>query len=200
MVNTRNLYWFALAVVVIAYLVVLWVDRSRIGHVAAAARENDVRVRALGLQPWSARLFVFAAGGLLASLAGIAYLLLQSGTVPRSVGADLTITVLVMVVLGDVGFRWGAIVGGVIYTLLTGTLTLLAGSDRLEQLPAVLHVPLSEPMFILGAMFVLVVLFLPGGIAGTARSLLGSRRTRSGPDVLEAASDEPPQRVLEPQP
>lgn len=202
-VNTRNLYWVALVVVVVTYLVVLWVDRSRAGHVAAAARENELRVRALGLQPYVAKLLVFVVGGTLAALAGVMYLLLQSGTVPRSVGADLTITVLVMVVLGGVGSRWGAILGGVIYTLLNQRLTLLARSETVDSLPAVLHVPLSEPMFILGAMFILVVLFMPGGIAGTARSLLGRSRGRSGPAALEAAdeqSGDADERVLEPQP
>ncbi|QBX55796.1 branched-chain amino acid ABC transporter permease [Nocardioides seonyuensis] len=198
-VNTRNLYWLALAIVVVAYLVVLWIDRSRVGHVAAAARENELRVRALGLQPYTAKLVVFVAGGLIASLTGVMYLLLQSGTVPRAVGADLTITVLVMVVLGGVGSRWGAIVGGVIYTLLNQRLTLLAGSDAVDSLPAVLHVPLSEPMFILGALFILVVLFVPGGIAGTTRRLTGRDRTRSGSAVLEAA-DQADDKVLEPQP
>ncbi|GAA1448332.1 hypothetical protein GCM10009641_76130 [Mycobacterium cookii] len=189
-VHTRNLYWAALAVVVVAYLVVLWMDRSRVGHVAAAARENELRVRALGLQPYTAKLVVFVVGGLIASLSGVMYLLLQSGTVPRSVGADLTITVLVMVVLGGVGSRWGAIVGGVLYTLLNQRLTLLAGSDAVESLPAVLHVPLSEPMFILGALFVLVVLFVPGGIAGTAAKLTGRGGSRSGTTVLETADSE----------
>ncbi len=196
-VNTRNLYWVALVVVVIAYLAVLWIDRSRVGHVAAAARENELRVRALGLQPYAAKLLVFVVGGLIASLAGVMYLLLQSGTVPRSVGADLTITVLVMVVLGGVGSRWGAIVGGVLYTLLNQRLTLLAGSDAVDSLPAVLRIPLSEPMFILGTMFVLVVLFLPGGIAGTAGKLVGRGRRRAGLPLLEAADAD--ELVPEPQ-
>jgi branched-chain amino acid transport system permease protein len=198
-VNTRNLYWLALVVVVIAYLAVLWVDRSRVGHVAAATRENELRVRALGLQPYHAKLLVFVVGGLVASLAGVMYMLLQSGTVPRSVGADLTITVLVMVVLGGVGSRWGAIVGGVIYTLLNQRLTLLARSDAVDSLPAVLQVPLSEPMFILGTLFVLVVLFVPGGIAGTAAKLFG-RSSRTGPAALEAADDQAEPKVLEPTP
>ncbi|MEZ5214664.1 MAG: hypothetical protein R2692_08250 [Microbacterium sp.] len=118
MVNTRNLYWVTLAVLVIVYLVVLWVDRSRLGHLAQATRENELRVQVLGLSPYRAKLTVFVVAALCASLAGVAYMLLQSGTQPSSVGADLTITVLVMVVLGGVGFRWGAIVGGVLYTIL----------------------------------------------------------------------------------
>jgi len=166
-INTRNLYWFALAVLVIVYLVTLWVDTSRLGHLARATRENEQRVRVLGLRPYRVRLIVFVIAAVLASLAGVAYMLLQSGTVPRSVSADLTITVLVMVVLGGVGFRWGAIVGGVLYTLLDQRLTVLAGSEAIESLPDFLRIPLSEPLFLLGALFIIVVMFLPGGIAGT---------------------------------
>lgn len=175
-INTRNLYWFALVVVVIVYLVVLWVDRSRLGHLAEATRENELRVRVLGLHPYAARLIVFTVAAGCASLAGIAYMLLQSGTQPSSVGADLTITVLVMVVLGGVGFRWGAILGGVLYTILDQRLTVLARSEWIDSLPAWLHIPLSEPLFLLGVLFVLVVMFLPGGIAGTIDTWVRRRR------------------------
>lgn len=180
-VNTRNLYWLALAVVVIAYLIALWVDRSRLGHVAGAARENELRVRVLGLSPYRAKLVVFIAAAVSASLAGVAYLLLQSGTQPHAVSADLTITILVMVVLGGVGFRWGAVVGGVVYTLLDQRLTVLARSDAIASLPDILRIPLSEPLFLLGVLFIIVVMFLPGGIAGTVDSLVRRRRARRSP-------------------
>ncbi|MFC5337062.1 branched-chain amino acid ABC transporter permease [Leucobacter denitrificans] len=175
-VNTRNLYWLILGIVVVVYLVALWVDRSRLGHLARAARENEQRVRVLGLRPYTAKLIVFVIAAVLASLAGMGYMLLQSGTVPRAVSADLTITVLVMVVLGGVGFRWGAIAGGVIYTLLDQRLTVLAKADVIQNLPDVLRIPLSEPLFILGTLFILVVMFLPGGIAGTLDKVWKRRR------------------------
>lgn len=175
-INTRNLYWFTLVVLVIVYLVVLWVDTSRLGHLARATRENEQRVRVLGLRPYRAKLIVFVIAAVLASLAGVAYMLLQSGTVPRAVSADLTITILVMVVLGGVGFRWGAIVGGVLYTLLDQRLTVVAGSDVVAGLPDVLRIPLSEPLFLLGVLFILVVMFLPGGIAGTIDAWWRRRR------------------------
>ncbi|WP_084126495.1 branched-chain amino acid ABC transporter permease [Demequina sp. NBRC 110054] len=191
--NTRNLYWATLAVLVVVYLVAVWVDRSRLGHLARASRENELRMRVLGLEPTRAKLVLFVLAALAASLSGIAYMLLQSGTVPRAVSADLTITVLVMVVLGGVGYRWGAILGGVLYTVLDQRLTVLAGSDAIAGLPSILRVPLSEPLFLLGTMFILVVLFLPGGIAGTAHTWLdGRRRGRSHDQLsdLEADSEE----------
>ncbi|WES65137.1 branched-chain amino acid ABC transporter permease [Microbacter sp. GSS18] len=192
-INTRNLYWLTLAVLVIVYLVAVWVDTSRLGHLVRATRENEQRVRVLGLRPYGVRLVVFVIAALMASLAGVAYMLLQSGTVPRSVSADLTITILVMVVLGGVGFRWGAIVGGVLYTLLDQRLTVLAGSEAIESLPEILRIPLSEPLFLLGTLFILVVMFLPGGIAGTVDKLARRRRgerTRSTLHTLDDAEEE----------
>jgi branched-chain amino acid transport system permease protein len=188
-VNTRNLYWLTLAVLVLVYLVTLWVDSSRLGHLVRATRENEQRVRVLGLRPYTARLIVFVVAAVLASLAGVAYLLLQSGTVPRAVSADLTITILVMVVLGGVGFRWGAILGGVLYTLLDQRLTVLAGSEAIAGLPDVLRIPLSEPLFLLGVLFILVVMFLPGGIAGTIDAWLRRRRGEKARLSLRSIDD-----------
>lgn len=178
-VNTRNLYWVILGILVFVYLVALWVDKSRLGHIARATRENEQRVRVLGLRPYTAKLIIFVIAAGLAGIAGMGYMLLQSGTVPRAVSADLTITVLVMVVLGGVGFRWGAIAGGVIYTLLDQRLTVLAGSEAIAGLPSWLQIPLSEPLFLLGVMFILVVIFLPGGIAGTLDKIWARRDGRS---------------------
>ncbi len=188
-VNTRNLYWLCLAVLVLVYLVTLWVDTSRLGHLVRATRENELRVRVLGLRPYRAKLVVFVIAGALASLAGVAYMLLQSGTVPRAVSADLTITVLVMVVLGGVGFRWGAIVGGVLYTLLDQRLTVLAGSEAIAGLPDWLRIPLSEPLFLLGVLFILVVMFLPGGIAGTIDAAVKRRRGERSRSALRGMDD-----------
>ncbi|WP_240691666.1 branched-chain amino acid ABC transporter permease [Arthrobacter sp. CAU 1506] len=176
--NTRNLYWLALIVLLVVFAVVTWVQFSRAGHVAAAVRENELRVRVIGLQPYLIKLLVFVVGGVLASAVGMVYLLLQSGAVPRSLSADFTITLLVMVVLGGVGSRWGAIIGGVFYTLLDQRLTSLAQSEAIAGLPDILRIPLSEPLFILGTLFILVVLFLPGGITGAVQRATLSRGQR----------------------
>jgi branched-chain amino acid transport system permease protein len=178
--DTRNLYWLALGVIVVVFLVVRWFERSRAGHVAAAVRENELRVRVLGLPPFSAKLLAFVIGSVLAAVTGMLYLLLQSGATPRAVSADFTLTILVIVVLGGVGSRWGAVLGGIVYTLLDQRLTALAGSDWIDALPAVLRIPLSEPLFLLGTLFILVVLFLPGGLVGLAARAARPRSTSAG--------------------
>ncbi|MGA4507575.1 branched-chain amino acid ABC transporter permease [Propionibacteriaceae bacterium G1746] len=187
--NTENLYWMALGVLVLVYLITLWVEKSRVGTVTAAARDNDLRVRVLGLQPYLVRLFVATAAAVLAVIAGIAFVLLQSGTTPRVTTSDFTLTLLVIVVLGGVGYRWGAIVGALVYTLLDQRLSSLANSEFVENLPPVLHVPLSEPLFILGTLFVLVVMFVPGGIAGTVTRLGRRPAHQPGIDALDTAEE-----------
>lgn len=175
-VNTRNLYWLALGVLVIVYLVVRWIERSRAGHLIAATRENEMRVRVLGGSPYVTKLVTFVIAATLATVVGMVYLLLQSGAQPRATSADFTLTLLVMVVLGGVGSRAGAVIGAVLYTLLDQRLGTLASSPAIANLPPILHVPLSEPLFILGTLFILVVLFLPGACRGRSTgSIRGAR-------------------------
>lgn len=176
--NTRNLYWLSLAVLILVFVLVMWFEKSQAGHVALATRENELRVRVLGVRPYAVRLITFVLASTLAVVVGMAYLLLQSGVTTRAASSDFTLTILVIVVLGGVGSRWGAVIGGVVYTLLDQRLTALAASDWITGLPDVLRIPLSEPLFLLGTLFILVVLFLPGGITGAA-GRIGSRRNRT---------------------
>lgn len=184
--NTQNLYWVSLGLLVVVFLTATWFERSRAGHVVAATRENELRVRVIGIRPFVVKLITFVIASALAALVGMVYMLLQSGATPRATSADFTLTILVIVVLGGVGSRWGAVVGGIVYTLLDQRLTALASSDFIEGLPAVLRIPLSEPLFILGTLFILVVLFLPGGLAGLASRVAHPRRRKiSDRDALE---------------
>ena len=184
--NTRNLYWVALVLVVVVFLIVTWFEHSRAGHVVTATRENELRVRVIGIRPFVVKLITFVIASALAALVGMVYMLLQSGATPRATSADFTLTILVIVVLGGVGSRWGAVVGGIVYTILDQRLTTLASSDFIEGLPAVLRIPLSEPLFILGTLFILVVLFLPGGLAGLAKKAANPRRASTADrDVIE---------------
>lgn len=173
--NTRVLYWLALGVAALVLAVVGWVVATRAGHLMAAVRENELRAQVLGIRPYAVRLLAFTVSGTLATLAGMAYLLVLGGAGPRITTSAFTLTLLVMVVLGGLGSRWGAMLGGVIYTLADQRLGVLAGSDQVTGLPAVLRVPLSQPTFVLGVLFVLVVLFLPGGLAGTIARATGRR-------------------------
>lgn len=176
--NTKYLFWLALAAFVLVLIVITWVERSRVGHVATAARENELRVRILGMNPYNARLVAFVVGGTLAAVVGMVYLLVMNGAQVHATTPDLTISLLLMVMLGGLGSRVGAVIGAVLYSMLDQRLPDIAAHPVLADLPSVLRIPLTEPLFLLGSLFVLVMLFTPGGIMGAFRRADGTNRRR----------------------
>jgi branched-chain amino acid transport system permease protein len=172
--NTRNVYWIALALLIVLYAVAWRAVNSPPGRVWQAIRENERRVGVLGLNPYLYKLGAFVLSAFLASMTGVVYLLLQGGANPQVTTADFTLALLVMVVLGGVGTLWGAVLGGIVYQYLDFRLVALSNTAALHGLPGVLRVPLSQPLFLLGVLFIVLVLFVPGGLGGALRRRLAS--------------------------
>ncbi|GAA3723135.1 branched-chain amino acid transport system permease protein [Spinactinospora alkalitolerans] len=164
-VNTVNLYWIALGYAAVALAVVWWLAASPIGRVWNGIRANEQRVSVLGLNPYPFKLIGFVVGAALASLGGVVFLLVAGGVTPAVSTAEFTLTLLVMVSLGGAGTRWGPVLGGVLYTYVDHRLVQLSGAPAFDALPPVLRAPLSQPLFILGLLFVAAVFFFPGGLA-----------------------------------
>jgi branched-chain amino acid transport system permease protein len=182
--NTKNLYWLALAYVVFVFAAITWAVSSSPGHVLQAIRENERRVEVLGLRPFLYKLGAFVTASFLACLGGIVYVLVIGSATPEVTTANFTLTLLVMVVLGGTGTRYGALIGGILYTFADQRLPAAAASNVVQSLPGFLRTPLSEPLFVLGVIFILIVFFLPGGITGLATRKQG----RSGLQLLEDAA------------
>jgi branched-chain amino acid transport system permease protein len=175
--NTRNLYWIALAYLVVTFLVVWIVTESVTGHIFVAVRENARRLDVLGIRPFRFKLVSFVMSSLIATGGGVVYILIIGTAVPSAVAStSVTLSVLIMVVLGGVGTRWGAVVGAMIYVYLQQYLIKVAAEPTFTTLPSYLRVPLSQPQFLLGAIFVLFVIFVPGGIASLVTRFSARRR------------------------
>jgi branched-chain amino acid transport system permease protein len=165
--NTKHVYWLALAYAVAVFIIVQWAVQSSPGRVWQAIRENELRVEVLGLRTHGYKLTAFVLASFLATAGGVVYLLagILSGPNPSVTSPDITLTLLIMVVLGGAGTRWGALLGGILYKYFENRLAAIGDSATVHDLPGVLRTPLSEPMFLLGALFIVLVFFLPGGIA-----------------------------------
>jgi branched-chain amino acid transport system permease protein len=179
--NTKNLYWLALGYLAVVFVLVNWAVDSSPGRVWQAIRENERRVEILGLQPFRFKLMAFVLSAFLATAGGVVYVLLIGGATPQVTTPSFTLALLLMVVIGGTGTRWGAVLGGAVYTFLDNRLLAWSGSERIQDLPNVLSTPLSEPLFVLGTLFILLVYFLPGGLAGLVRL----RPRRSGVALLD---------------
>ncbi len=158
--NTVNLYWVALAFLLVVVVVVHGIDRAPLGRVLTGLRDDERRVSVLGLSAYRLKLGTFVLAGALAALGGAVHALIVGGASPHLASADLTLSLIVMAVLGGAGTRWGAVVGGVVYAYL---------DQRLTQVGGALPGPLSQPLFILGTLFVLAVYFAPGGLTGVLK-------------------------------
>ncbi|MBI3430258.1 MAG: branched-chain amino acid ABC transporter permease [Actinobacteria bacterium] len=165
-INTKYLFWLALAVLITVYAIIWWITESSAGRVFAALRENEVRTSVLGLNPNIYKLLAFVISAVLASGIGAAMLLVSGNAAPRYASAETTIALLLMVILGGPRTRWGAVIGGIIYSVASTRLQDLNHGDALESLPKFISGPLSEPAFILGMIFIFIVMFAPGGISG----------------------------------
>jgi branched-chain amino acid transport system permease protein len=186
--NTKYLYWLSLGYAVAVAVVVGWAVHSSPGHVWQAIRENERRVEVLGLPTRGYKLLAFVLGSFLATCGGIVYLLVVGGADMGLTTADFTLALLLMVVLGGTGTIWGPLLGGFVYTYANQRLVALGDSNAVQSLPDVLRTPLSQPLFVLGTIFILVVFFLPGGLVGLAAH---GRRGASGLRRLGAAFRSP---------
>jgi branched-chain amino acid transport system permease protein len=181
-VNAPYRYWLALAFLVVCVLGVWWLTVARTGHAWAAVRENEDRVEVLGMSAYRTKLTAVVVAGFLGTVGGFIQLIIIGGANPHLLSTELTLSLLIMVVLGGAGSRWGAVIGGVVYVLLDNRLQELSTSSTIAELPSFLRIPLSQPVFVLGLLFVLVVYFAPGGltaIGGRVRRRVAGRRARS---------------------
>ncbi|HLU44116.1 MAG TPA: branched-chain amino acid ABC transporter permease [Natronosporangium sp.] len=172
--NAPYRYWLALGLLLLVVVVVRWALASRPGRVWQAIRDNEQRVAVLGLRPYSFKLLAFTLSSFLATLAGAVYALVVGGAHAEVTQATFTLGLLLMAVLGGTGRPYGALIGGMVYTYLVHRLGSLSSS--VQELPAVIRAPLMEPLLLLGTLFVLLVLFLPGGLVSIVE--------RPAPDLL----------------
>ena len=123
---------------------------SRFGTVLRGIRENEARMTALGCPTYRYRLVCFAIAGGVAGLAG-ALLANQHGFVsPGLLHWTQSGTLLIMLILGGVGFLYGGVAGAAAMLLLEEVLSSWTGYWKLG----------------LGVVLLFVVLRAPGGIGG----------------------------------
>jgi branched-chain amino acid transport system permease protein len=138
-----------------AVLLVVLVLMSRLGNSAfglalAAARQNEVRVRAVGIAVYRLRLVAFTLSGAITGLSGALYADLNRFVSPVMFSWQTSGEIMVFVILGGVGRLYGPVAGAALFIMLEH---FLGG--------------LSEYWHIyLGALLLGVVLFARGGLIG----------------------------------
>jgi branched-chain amino acid transport system permease protein len=116
--NSGTIYQFVLVVVVAALFLIQRVLASPMGLAFQGSRDNEVRMGALGYDVWRYRVAAIVLSGTLCGLAG-ALFAFHSGLIsPTNVGVAASGLLVLMVIIGGSGSRYGAFIGGIVVTLL----------------------------------------------------------------------------------
>ena len=145
------MFYASLLALVGSFLICLRVTRSKYGRVLTAIRDAENRVRFLGYDVTRHKLFAFVLSAMLAGLAGALYVP-QVGIInPGEFSPGNSIEAVIWVAVGGRGTLVGAVLGAFSVNGLKTWLTSAAPDLWL---------------FVLGALFVAVTMFLPRGLAG----------------------------------
>jgi branched-chain amino acid transport system permease protein len=145
-----QVYYLVLAWTAIAVALMALLTRTPLGRMANASRDNFERTQFVGYDPRRIRLHQFALSGFFAGLAGSLYAIVYEIVTYDAMGNTLSINVILMAYIGGVGVFWGPIVGAILITLFQGWISLIS---------------ISWQAYV-GLLFILMVVYAPGGIAG----------------------------------
>ncbi len=168
-------------VAALVYLVVVQLTSNSFGRVVAGIRDNPERASLLGYDVPLHNLLVFMVGGAVAGLAGTLFATTQGIVTPDVFSLTLAGSVIVWVMFGGRTSMAGAFVGAAV---VNGIADL---ADRLE-------IGGSTPFFgqtplLLGALLIVVVFLLPGGLLPSISTALG-RRTAGRPGARDDSADD----------
>ena len=172
------LYLYALTLCIIALVVIYLLLRTKTGLGLTAMRDDADAASSVGVNIFKSKLLCYIISSLFIALAGGLFFLNKGTVLPSSgFGINWTVSMVFIVILGGVGTVSGPILGSIIYVLLDEFLSHYPGWSNI----------------ILGAIAILIIIFLPDGIMGTLQKKLNfeifSQKRFSEPKAKKAKAD-----------
>lgn len=166
--NRLMVYLIAAALLVVCLLTVWQLNRSRYGELLIATRDAEERVRFLGYDPANVKLVAFVVAAVMASIGGAMFVPIVGIITPQEIGASASILMVAGVALGGRASLFGPALGA---------MAIGWGQSSLAS---------SWPggwIYILGLIFIVVILFMPMGLSSVfdrVRELIRRRRSTGG--------------------
>lgn len=180
--NNTSFYFLGLVIVLVTWLVVTRLERSRVGRAWAAMREDDVAARSMGISLIRMKLMAFATGASFAGAMGVLYSVKQQFINPDSFTLMQSVEVLAMVILGGLGSIPGTIVGATALTVLKLQVLNDFGDFMTKfNVPPALNLVQYQPM-VFGLVLVLMMIYRQEG-------LIPARRPHENLERLTAQSE-----------
>jgi branched-chain amino acid transport system permease protein len=152
--SERWLYVETWVLVAVLFAVTWFVLRGRVGRALRALRDNEIAAISFGVNPVLFKSLAFAWSAAYAGIAGGLIAVATAYVSPDTYSLQLSIALVIGVVLGGIDTLWGALIGGFV----------------IEFLPLWAQtISTSASAIIYGIALILVMILMPGGIAGAIR-------------------------------
>lgn len=143
------LFYITLIALVLIFILCKFLINRRVGKVLIAVRDGENRARFTGYNPAKYKVFVYALSAFIAGIAGALYVTQVGIISPAEVGITPSVEMIIWVAIGGKGTLVGSIIGA----LSINTLKTMVS----ENFPEFWS-------YFIGVVFVIVILWLPGGI------------------------------------
>jgi branched-chain amino acid transport system permease protein len=148
-------YWATLVVFLLAVASMAVFVASPFGASVRGTRDQPRRMNALGYHVWMIRFLAFLFSGFWSGVAGLLYLYYNQFVSPQAVALTASAEALLMVIAGGTATLLGPIAGAALVVIMKNVVS--AYIERWN--------------FVLGAIFVVIVVFMPEGLVPGARRL-----------------------------
>ena len=163
-------YYLSLVIAILAVAFVYWISRSRLGLGLMSIREDEDAAEAAGVDTLRYKLTAFLISTFLAGMAGGVYAYFAAAAQPGHLfSAVWTFDAVIIVFVGGVGTIIGPIIGSVFFVLLQQLLSL--------------YLPGGSHVLVFGILFIIVVLYLPGGLIGLMATLRRRSPQKGNPQI-----------------
>ncbi|MBY9074686.1 branched-chain amino acid ABC transporter permease [Nocardioides sp. WL0053] len=172
MTTTRYVAYIGWIALVLTFVLLANLSRSRVGRTWRAVRDDEVAAEIAGINLARARVLAFVVSTACAGLAGGVMALAVRITAPSGFMLTLSLTLLTAVVLGGLGSLLGALIGAALLTFLPQVATGFGADLGLSDVQSAELAPLAY-----GLVMMLVILLAPAGIVGSVRGWWARRGT-----------------------
>ncbi|MBP2032328.1 urea transport system permease protein [Clostridium algifaecis] len=156
-----GLYYISLAFLIFTFIVCKLIAKGRLGRILIAIRDGENKLRFEGYNPTTYKVFVYCLSAAFAGIAGALFVGQVGIITPDEMGIVASIEMVIWVAVGGRGTIVGAVIGTLIMNIIKTGVS--------ENFPSVWS-------YFLGAIFIIVVVFLPGGIMGIFKNIFRFRK------------------------
>jgi branched-chain amino acid transport system permease protein len=160
--NEVTFFYFVFALFAVSLAIMYTLVRSPFGRSLVGIREGELRMKVLGYNTWLHKYMAFIIAGAFGGLSGVLWAETAGIVSPENVVLTTSVDALLMAVLGGAGTLVGGVIGAGVVLFIR------------EYLSTLVH----WWQYVLGGVYVLVILYLPGGLMSIPQRLRQLRSLR----------------------